>query len=325
MDSPPGSICCADNESAERKASALVECIMNEGKDVPLDEAPVLLPGWYNHSLVTRGQEYFTSNIFCIMAAKLSGLVGLLSVPSILKILMDTNKSSSPPKAYKRYMETINHMIEWYQSDLRNPNSKGRKSILNVRRLHSAANMKIGRITQKDLAITQFGFIGFALTCPEVLGLPQSGQEGLVHFWRVIGHLIGIKDRYNLFQGCKKCSTAACKMIVEKVYGPGTESPPEHYNEMTDSLLKGMWPVMPIINPVAYREMVRRMCGLSPKQLPWLPQTLLNVQLTIHKLASVQLLNLVLVPYLNFQMWLTLFFQRTAPFLAFIAFHDFWT
>lgn len=54
-----------------------------------------------------------------------------------------------------------------------------------------------GPITQCDMAVTQFGFMGFPLLVQEKLGLHGSEEdlEGFIHFWRVIGHLLGINDQ----------------------------------------------------------------------------------------------------------------------------------
>jgi hypothetical protein len=47
------------------------------------------------------------------------------------------------------------------------------------------------------MAMTQFGFMGFGLLESEKLGLTGSSEEeeGFVHFWRTVGHLLGIEDR----------------------------------------------------------------------------------------------------------------------------------
>lgn len=69
---------------------------------------------------------------------------------------------------------------------------------MNVRRMHRNVNANFGRISQRDLAVTQFGFVGFAFLKFKLLGLPKDGLEGIVHFWRVIGHLMGIQERWVL-------------------------------------------------------------------------------------------------------------------------------
>ena len=54
------------------------------------------------------------------------------------------------------------------------------------------------RITQADMALTQFGFIGFTLLSGDQLGIKATDEElnGLVHFWRVIGYMLGMQDKY---------------------------------------------------------------------------------------------------------------------------------
>lgn len=60
-----------------------------------------------------------------------------------------------------------------------------------------ALNAGCGPISQRDMAITQFGFMGFPLLARKKLGLHGSDEdlEGFIHFWRVIGHLLGISDQ----------------------------------------------------------------------------------------------------------------------------------
>lgn len=48
------------------------------------------------------------------------------------------------------------------------------------------------------MAITQFGFIGFTLMSAEQLGVKATEEEleGIVHFWRVIGYMLGMEEKY---------------------------------------------------------------------------------------------------------------------------------
>lgn len=51
------------------------------------------------------------------------------------------------------------------------------------------------------MALTQFGFMGYAIVRPEMLGIngaDEKGREGFVHVWAVIGSLLGIKDEFNI-------------------------------------------------------------------------------------------------------------------------------
>lgn len=62
----------------------------------------------------------------------------------------------------------------------------------------SGANCGLQRISQKDMALTQFGFMGFALARNRFIGLKivdVNEYKGFVHLWRVVGHLLGIEER----------------------------------------------------------------------------------------------------------------------------------
>lgn len=69
--------------------------------------------------------------------------------------------------------------------------------------MHNAASKKscaIGSqsILQRDMGLTQFGFMGFVLVRSELIGIHNASQkelEGFVHLWRVIGYILGIDDR----------------------------------------------------------------------------------------------------------------------------------
>lgn len=54
---------------------------------------------------------------------KLIGLLAVLAVPSILKILIYTRRSSTAVTAYKRYIQTLLHTNCWYEHELK-PGSK---------------------------------------------------------------------------------------------------------------------------------------------------------------------------------------------------------
>ena len=80
------------------------------------------------------------------------------------------------------------------------------ESLVRVRKMHFSASRSgktkgIGFISQTELTSTQFGFMGYALTRPHLLGIRYNNkldQEGFVHFWAVIGYMLGIEDQYNM-------------------------------------------------------------------------------------------------------------------------------
>lgn len=71
-----------------------------------------------------RGQKYFFANFYSMLVSKLIGLILVLTVPTILDVLILTNKSSEPYTAFRRYRDTIVHMVRWYKYDLKIIKSK---------------------------------------------------------------------------------------------------------------------------------------------------------------------------------------------------------
>lgn len=63
-----------------------------------------------------------------------------------------------------------------------------------------AEKQGLGIISQKDMAITQFAFVGIQLSSPEKLGIIASRNdlENFCHDWRVRGAMLGIEDRFNI-------------------------------------------------------------------------------------------------------------------------------
>ena len=142
----------------------------------------------------------FKRNYFAMMSAMYLGLLTVLAIPSVLNILIHTKKSSSAHTAYERYMRTIYHVLLWFREDIKE-DSRAWKSILFVRKMHSVASdssiaANNGMISQRDMAITQFCFMGFSVLFKDRLGINCSDEEmsDYCHFWRVLGHLFGIKD-----------------------------------------------------------------------------------------------------------------------------------
>lgn len=65
----------------------------------------------------------------------------------------------------------------------------------------NAQKHEIGTISPFDMTITMFGFIGYVLTRPYILGIwhdNDDDRDGFVHFWAVINHMLGIPDEFNI-------------------------------------------------------------------------------------------------------------------------------
>jgi hypothetical protein len=75
-----------------------------------------------------------------MFVAKLCGLLTILAIPSILRVLMLTGQSGEPVAAFRRYVATITHMLDWYEGDLLEPTSRYDISRVTVQHFSLAQN-----------------------------------------------------------------------------------------------------------------------------------------------------------------------------------------
>lgn len=72
-----------------------------------------------------------------------------------------------------------------------------------IRKMHNSASKSgctpgFTRISQKDMVLTQTGFIGFSVARAKFLGIHDTTEDewkAFIHVWRVVGYLLGIEDR----------------------------------------------------------------------------------------------------------------------------------
>lgn len=234
--------------SSER-AKKYAELLRNAA-NIPIevdDNVPLRLPDYVDHEKIRRAQHVFRENFFAIFYSMYLGLVAILAIPSILNILIHTKGSSTNFTAYRRYMQTIFHTLSWFRSDLK-PGTRAWESIESVRKMHlisnrSAHSAKVGIISQKDLAITLFGFMGFTIVTKEKVGLHATEQDidDYCHFFRVLGYLTGIKDEYNVCCDTMEETYERLEVIKSEFLRPALESPPKEFPEMTRFVANGMW------------------------------------------------------------------------------------
>ncbi|KAH1015052.1 hypothetical protein HUJ05_012835 [Dendroctonus ponderosae] len=222
----------------EEKAHLFVEKLLSEGAATPCDDTAdsfnqnADLPPFYDEELFKRGQAFYHRNIFALFTAKLFGLIAVLSIPSILQILKHTKMSGTNMTAYRRY------------------------SIKEVKNLHNSASNRgckagLHRISQKDMVLTQFGFMGFQLTREKMLGVHNATPEewmAFIHVWRVVGHMLGIEDRFNICNGSVAEVKARCEKLIQQVFIPHIKKNDPEFLQMSRYLVNGLWAINPILN-----------------------------------------------------------------------------
>jgi len=86
-------------------------------------------PIWFDPKLFKEGREFYQEYRFGCVTSMLVSLVMGLSFKSLLDVLVYTEKSETPKKAFWRYFHTGLHVDSWFTSDIFQKNSAGQKSI----------------------------------------------------------------------------------------------------------------------------------------------------------------------------------------------------
>lgn len=200
---------------------------------------------------------------------------------------------------------------------------------------------KSGFISQRDMALTQFGFMGFVVLKPEKLGIQLSNKdlEAFVHFWRVIGHLLGIQENYNLCTGSYRATKKRLELILDDIYRPYLEDTPIDFMIMAKALIEGLWCFNPMLDVDAiiyltkwisdcknyiYFESDPRMADIDIDEsrkiiqsFNWYSRWILYLQITAHTyLVNFQPFRW----YFNSQVWISQHIIYWFPFLGFYKF-----
>ncbi|XP_042891309.1 uncharacterized protein LOC122265903 isoform X1 [Penaeus japonicus] len=98
-------------------------------------------------------------------------------------------------------------------------------------------------ISQWDMSLTQYQFMGLVVAHPHKMGAGAATDEdleGLIHFWRGLGWLLGIQDKYNFCRGTLAEVRSLC-LEVERLVGiPALAKADWNYEHMTGSLVSGL-------------------------------------------------------------------------------------
>lgn len=77
-------------------------------------------------------------------------------------------------------------------------------------------------ISEYDIMLTQFAFVGFIVLHADKMGLVgdfnQKDLDSLLHFWRVIGYYLGASENLNLFSRQYDEIVGLCNAIKENIY-----------------------------------------------------------------------------------------------------------
>ncbi|KAF5303644.1 hypothetical protein FQA39_LY09891 [Lamprigera yunnana] len=219
------------------------------------------VPPYYDEEKFKKGQQFYHKHVHSMFYGKLLGLLTVLSTPTLSQILVFTNMSNNSFTAYKRYLATVFHMCVWYEGNFK-PGSILWQSVSTVKSLHNSASKRFCtakgyRILQRDMGITQFGFMGYAIIRPEQIGIHYATREELesfIHLWRVIGYIIGMDDKYNICRDTLEETKEVCEGLINNIFIQNIRNPSSDYLMLIEALTSGMWTMQPFLNYNVFRR-----------------------------------------------------------------------
>lgn len=208
------------------------------------------------------------------MATKMFGLLSVLAEPKTGRILSSTGNSSSPSRARNRLVGTLSHTLSWYEHELL-PSSRSWYSLTLVRKMHllasEQANRKgLGFISQLDLCLTGFGFMGYAVTRPKILGIDDRCENNtieqrndFIHFWAVIFSLLGIKDEFNFCLYPLPVVEKICNALEQYIFRQALQRKSTLFDFLSRTFFEGQAKFFPVMSYETMMFLLKRTAGLD--------------------------------------------------------------
>lgn len=89
----------------------------------------------------------------------------------------------------------------------------------------------------------------------------RANHEALVHFWRVIGHMIGIQDEYNLLTESWATTRPRLELLLVEVFQAALDNPSKEFYQMTDHMITGLWCFSPFLDTPSHLYFTKMLCG----------------------------------------------------------------
>lgn len=100
-------------------------------------------PDWLDIDKFRRGQEFAQRNFAGICIAHMLSLCESFTFSDGLKVLIMSQKSNTPHRAFQRYLSTILRISHWYQEDPWDESTQAHKDIKTVRKMHLAMRRRL--------------------------------------------------------------------------------------------------------------------------------------------------------------------------------------
>lgn len=108
----------------------------------------------------------------------------------------------------------------------------------------------VGIVSQKDMSITLFLFMGFHILMPDKFGIVGTREqfEAFNHFWLVIGYMLGTQDKFNCCGETLDDTLGRLEAMRVDMILPELISHTPDFDSFTRTAVEGMWHFDPLDN-----------------------------------------------------------------------------
>jgi hypothetical protein len=207
---------------------------------------------WYDPARIVKGNAVFEKRGFPIVLSWTLALVVGLAYEPMGDVLVFTNQSDTIAKVINRYSRTGAFLGEWCAGDPMDPNNLAFNSVQTVRSYHEGVRKEITPVldpidgekewmTQYDMGIVQTAFLScFAPTQTFGFTFTEDEQDDFIYLWRVIGHQLGIDDRFNVATEGRAATQQIIDDIFRQVVVPSLQNPPDNYGLLAGPFVGAM-------------------------------------------------------------------------------------
>lgn len=128
-----------------------------------------------------------------------------------------------------------------------------------------AVSNGFGQITQTEMSIVSFNFLGLQLNRPHLLGISDDNKEdreAYVHFWAVVIHMLGIEDEFNICLYPLEVVENICEIIMRYLFVPFLQLETKTFEKMLNALMNGVGYYLPYSSYSSTLFLVRRLVGI---------------------------------------------------------------
>lgn len=150
----------------------------------------------------------------------------------------------------------------------------------------------------------------YALIRPHLLGIRYNNdddREGFVHFWAVIGHMIGVREEFNMCLFPLKVVETICEFIRRYIFIPEVQLETQLFREMADAYFEGVSDFFPCPPYDVQMFLVKRIVGVPGYQydIDISKEVLCRPLLTIDDMKEIQQIYLAIPGYEHLDITMT--------------------